>query len=240
MMSNLHELIPGTEFWPHFVRNRSEQFEARVAMVQVQESSSIFLQGMAGSRLPIAIAHGEGHAEFESEEALLEADLSGCVSLRFVDNHGKVTEAYPANQRVAARHHRAEQPRRSGHHHDAAPRAGVPRRAEFLAPGRLAGRRRLAAHVPQRPGLGGLIRHGGRCGLQLVARPSSRGSPGLSRRHLAALYLRGFGFASRCPADCRNGLTLHATRERLLLLCRCGRSADLPYCDGSHALPPSG
>ncbi|BAU72785.1 phosphoribosylformylglycinamidine synthase [Metapseudomonas furukawaii] len=97
MMSNLHELIPGTEFWPHFVRNRSEQFEARVAMVQVQESSSIFLRGMAGSRMPIAIAHGEGHAEFESEEALLEADLSGCVSLRFVDNHGKVTETYPAN-----------------------------------------------------------------------------------------------------------------------------------------------
>ncbi|MDG9758336.1 phosphoribosylformylglycinamidine synthase [Pseudomonas sediminis] len=97
MMSNLHELIPGTEFWPHFVRNRSEQFEARVAMVQIQESASIFLQGMAGSRMPIAIAHGEGHAEFESEEALLEADLSGAVALRFVDNHGKVTETYPAN-----------------------------------------------------------------------------------------------------------------------------------------------
>ncbi|MDG9921965.1 MULTISPECIES: phosphoribosylformylglycinamidine synthase [unclassified Pseudomonas] len=97
MMSNLHELIPGTEFWPHFVRNRSEQFEARVAMVQVQESASIFLQGMAGSRLPIAIAHGEGHAEFESEEALLESDLSGTVALRFIDNHGKVTENYPAN-----------------------------------------------------------------------------------------------------------------------------------------------
>lgn len=97
MMSNLHELIPGTEYWPHFVRNRSEQFEARVAMVQVQESNSIFLQGMAGSRMPIAIAHGEGHAEFESEEALLQADLSGCVALRFVDNHGKVTETYPAN-----------------------------------------------------------------------------------------------------------------------------------------------
>ncbi|AEB59769.1 phosphoribosylformylglycinamidine synthase [Ectopseudomonas mendocina] len=97
MMSNLHELIPGTEFWPHFVRNRSEQFEARVAMVQIQESASIFLQGMAGSRMPIAIAHGEGHAEFESEEALLEADLSGTVALRFVDSHGKVTEAYPAN-----------------------------------------------------------------------------------------------------------------------------------------------
>lgn len=97
MMSNLHKLIPGSEFWPHFVRNRSEQFEARVAMVQVQESNSIFLQGMAGSRMPIAIAHGEGHAEFASEEALLEADLSGCVAMRFVDNHGKVTESYPAN-----------------------------------------------------------------------------------------------------------------------------------------------
>ena len=97
MMSNLHELIPGSDFWPHFVRNRSEQFEARVAMVQIQESASIFLQGMAGSRMPIAIAHGEGHAEFESEEALLEADLSGCVAMRFIDNHGKVTENYPAN-----------------------------------------------------------------------------------------------------------------------------------------------
>ncbi|WP_417661217.1 phosphoribosylformylglycinamidine synthase [Pseudomonas sp.] len=97
MLSNLHELIPGSEFWPHFVRNRSEQFEARVAMVQVQESESIFLRGMAGSRMPIAIAHGEGHAEFKSNDALVEADLSGCVAMRFVDNHGKVTETYPAN-----------------------------------------------------------------------------------------------------------------------------------------------
>jgi len=97
MLSNLHELVPGSELWPHFVRNRSEQFEARVAMVQVQESASIFLRGMAGSRMPIAIAHGEGHAEFESAEALLEADLSGTVAMRFVDNHGKVTETYPAN-----------------------------------------------------------------------------------------------------------------------------------------------
>jgi phosphoribosylformylglycinamidine synthase len=103
MMSNLHELIPGTENWPRFVRNRSEQFEARLAMVQVQESASIFLQGMAGSRLPIAIAHGEGHAEFESEEALLQADLSGNVALRFIDNHGKVTENYPANPNSSPR-----------------------------------------------------------------------------------------------------------------------------------------
>ena len=103
MMSNLHELIPGTEFWPHFVRNRSEQFEARVAMVEVQKSNSIFLQGMAGSRMPIAIAHGEGHAEFASEQALLEADVSGTVALRYVDNHGKVTEAYPANPNSSPR-----------------------------------------------------------------------------------------------------------------------------------------
>jgi len=103
MLSNLHELIPGSELWPHFVRNKSEQFEARVAMVQVQESPSIFLQGMAGSRMPIAIAHGEGHAEFSSEAALLEADLSGLVALRYVDNQGKVTERYPANPNSSPR-----------------------------------------------------------------------------------------------------------------------------------------
>ncbi|SEK80535.1 phosphoribosylformylglycinamidine synthase [Atopomonas hussainii] len=97
MMSNLHELIPGADLWPHFVRNRSEQFEARVAMVEVQESASIFLRGMAGSRMPIAVAHGEGHAEFASHEALVGADLSGTVALRYIDNHGKVTETYPAN-----------------------------------------------------------------------------------------------------------------------------------------------
>ncbi|WP_417596874.1 phosphoribosylformylglycinamidine synthase [Oceanospirillum sp.] len=97
MLSNLHELIPGAEHWPHFVRNQSEQFEARVCMVEVQDSPSVFLQGMAGSRMPIAVAHGEGHAEFTSEahlDALLE---SGNLALRYVDNYGKVTETYPAN-----------------------------------------------------------------------------------------------------------------------------------------------
>ena len=97
MLSNLNELIPGSEFWPRFVRNQSEQFEARVAMVEVQESQSIFLQGMAGSRMPVVVAHGEGHAEYSSQDALLESDVSGCVSLRYVDNYGKVTERYPAN-----------------------------------------------------------------------------------------------------------------------------------------------
>jgi phosphoribosylformylglycinamidine synthase len=95
MMSNLHELIPGSELWPHFVRNRSEQFEARLALVEVQDSPSLFLQGMAGSRLPIAVAHGEGRAEFAAgPQAALDA---GLVALRYVDNHGCATETYPAN-----------------------------------------------------------------------------------------------------------------------------------------------
>jgi len=97
MLSNLHELIPGAEHWPRFVRNQSEQFEARVCMVEVQDSPSVFLQGMAGSRMPIAVAHGDGHAAFGSEahlDALLD---SGNLALRYVDNYGKVTETYPAN-----------------------------------------------------------------------------------------------------------------------------------------------
>lgn len=97
MLSNLHELIPGAELWPHFVRNQSEQFEARVAMVEVQDSKSIFLQGMQGSRMPIAIAHGEGRAEFKDEAHLANMQGAGHVALRYVDNYGKVTETYPAN-----------------------------------------------------------------------------------------------------------------------------------------------
>ncbi len=97
MMSNLHELIPGTENWPHFVRNVSEQFEARYSMVEVLKSPSIFLQGMEGSRLPIAIAHGEGQAEFASANGAQQALAAGIVGLRFVDNYGNATERYPAN-----------------------------------------------------------------------------------------------------------------------------------------------
>jgi phosphoribosylformylglycinamidine synthase len=97
MMSALRELIPGTEHWPRFVRNRSEQFEGRLSLVEVMPSPSLFLSGMAGSRMPIAVAHGEGLAEFRSA-----ADLAACaeqqlLSLRFVDNAGKATERYPAN-----------------------------------------------------------------------------------------------------------------------------------------------
>ncbi len=95
MMSNLHELIPGATAWPHFVRNRSEQFEARVVMLAVQRSSSLFLEGMAGSRLPVAVAHGEGYAEFANERAQAAADP--LVALRFVNNRGTATETYPYN-----------------------------------------------------------------------------------------------------------------------------------------------
>ena len=95
MLSNLHELIPGAEHWPHFVRNMSEQFEARVAMVEVQESDSLFFAGMAGSRMPIAVAHGEGRAEFADSSDIDQ--LVGQVALRYTDNYGKVTEQYPLN-----------------------------------------------------------------------------------------------------------------------------------------------
>jgi len=102
MLSNLKELIPGTEHWPHFVRNRSEQFEARVAMVQIESSPSIFLDGMAGSQLPIAVAHGEGRAQFASNTHQQLAATSGLVVARYVDNYGKVTQQYPYNPNGAA------------------------------------------------------------------------------------------------------------------------------------------
>jgi phosphoribosylformylglycinamidine synthase len=95
MMSNLHELIPGSGHWPHFVRNRSEQFEARLVLLEVQRSPSLFLAGMEGSRIPVALAHGEGFAEFRDAGELAAAEPLAC--LRFVDHRGAVTERYPYN-----------------------------------------------------------------------------------------------------------------------------------------------
>jgi phosphoribosylformylglycinamidine synthase len=97
MMSNLHEIVPGAEHWPHFVRNASEQFEARVVMVQVPQNPSIFLQGMQGAMLPIVVAHGEGRAEFRSPEHMEQAVLGKQVALCFVDNRGNLAQKYPAN-----------------------------------------------------------------------------------------------------------------------------------------------
>jgi phosphoribosylformylglycinamidine synthase len=97
MLSNLHELIPGAERWPRFVRNRVEQFEARLVLVEVLPSPSLFLQGMAGSRLPIVVAHGEGRAEFRADAGPEQLLAAGLVSLRYVDHYGRVTEIYPFN-----------------------------------------------------------------------------------------------------------------------------------------------
>ena len=93
MMSNLHSIIPGAENWPHFVRNQSEQFEARFVMVEVPESPSLFFNGMAGSRMPIVVAHGEGYAEFASDAQKQAAQ----VALRYVDHRGQQTTTYPLN-----------------------------------------------------------------------------------------------------------------------------------------------
>ncbi|WP_299495111.1 phosphoribosylformylglycinamidine synthase [uncultured Shewanella sp.] len=97
MLSNLKAIIPGTEYWPHFVRNRSEQFEARFSLVEVQSSPSLFFDGMAGSRMPIAVSHGEGRAEFTSLDALAATKASGTIALNYIDGFGKVATQYPQN-----------------------------------------------------------------------------------------------------------------------------------------------
>jgi phosphoribosylformylglycinamidine synthase len=93
MLAALSPLIPGTAAWPRFTRNRSQQFEARLSLVEVLDSPSLFFSAMAGSRMPIAVAHGEGYADFSRRgdpERVLPA-------LRYVDHHGRPSEAYPFN-----------------------------------------------------------------------------------------------------------------------------------------------
>ncbi len=97
MVSLLHELIPGADSWPRFVRNRSEQFEARTALVQAGNSNSAFFTGMAGSVFPIAVAHGEGQAEFRHANGRDSLQSAGGIALQYVDNNGVVTEQYPQN-----------------------------------------------------------------------------------------------------------------------------------------------
>jgi phosphoribosylformylglycinamidine synthase len=93
VLAALSPMIPGAQHWPQFTRNKSEQFEARLAMVEVLESPSIFFRGMAGSRLPIAVAHGEGFADFSQRGDVTQVHRA----LRFVDGHGQPTESYPLN-----------------------------------------------------------------------------------------------------------------------------------------------
>jgi len=97
MFAHLKSLIPGAQHWPRFVRNRSEQFEARTSLVRVNDVTSPWLDGMAGSVLPIAVAHGEGRAEFSTPFDLREMEAGNRIGLQFVDNHARVAQVYPAN-----------------------------------------------------------------------------------------------------------------------------------------------
>jgi phosphoribosylformylglycinamidine synthase len=105
MMAALEDIIPGSGHWPRFVRNRSEQFEGRTVLVRINDSCSPWLNGMSGSVVPVAVAHGEGRAEFASEEQRRKfwRVQTPNVCLQYVDNHHAVTEHYPANPNGADR-----------------------------------------------------------------------------------------------------------------------------------------
>jgi len=102
MLSTLRELIPGAAHWPRFVRNKSEQFEARFSRLEILPSPSLFFAGMEGSVLPIAVAHGEGRAEFADIASAEAAQQAGLVAARYLDGHGKVAEKYPYNPNGSA------------------------------------------------------------------------------------------------------------------------------------------
>jgi phosphoribosylformylglycinamidine synthase len=97
MFAALGDSVPGSEHWPRFVRNRSEQFEARWAQVEIVESRSIFFSNLGGWRLPTAVAHGEGRALFEDPEDLQRLAASNQLPLRYIDHRGAPAERYPAN-----------------------------------------------------------------------------------------------------------------------------------------------
>lgn len=97
MFSGLKDLIPGAMHWPRFRRNLSEQFEARFSLVEILPSPSLFFAGMHGSRMPIAVAHGEGRAEFDSVDAVKQVSAERLVTARYLDHYGRATEVYPLN-----------------------------------------------------------------------------------------------------------------------------------------------
>ncbi|MBF0752483.1 MULTISPECIES: phosphoribosylformylglycinamidine synthase [unclassified Pasteurella] len=96
-ISNLAEIIPGAENWPRFVRNKSERFEARVGLVKINDTHSLWFQGMAGSHMPIAVSHGEGRVEFKTPENLTALQAQNLIVAQYIDNNLNVTETYPAN-----------------------------------------------------------------------------------------------------------------------------------------------
>lgn len=97
MMSRLGDVIPGATHWPKFLRNQSEQFEARLSTVEILDSNSVLLRGMAGARIPVAVAHGEGRVAFADSGDLDQLQQAGRIAARFVDNRGQAAETYPAN-----------------------------------------------------------------------------------------------------------------------------------------------
>ena len=97
MLAQIKALIPGAGAWPRFVRNRSEQFEGRTVLVRINRTSSPWLSGMAGSVLPVPVAHGEGRAEFDAAEEYTRLESANAIAAQYVDNHHQVTETYPAN-----------------------------------------------------------------------------------------------------------------------------------------------
>ncbi|KAF8578031.1 phosphoribosylformylglycinamidin [Ramaria rubella] len=100
-LSRLRTTLPGIESWPYFKPNRSGRFEARVSMVEISDNDvnhkSVFLRDMVGSQFPIVVAHGEGRATFDNEEALTSVRREGLVALRYIDDRGKIAKTYPAN-----------------------------------------------------------------------------------------------------------------------------------------------
>ena len=96
MMSQLKEIIPGAEYWPEFIQNDSEQFEARLVMVKILESPSIFFDGMHGSTLPVAVAHGEGKASC-ADEAFQQTKARNLIAMQYINNNLQITDKYPFN-----------------------------------------------------------------------------------------------------------------------------------------------
>jgi phosphoribosylformylglycinamidine synthase len=97
MFALLKELIPGAEHWPRFVRNRSEQFEARLSLVEIGASPSVLLTAMAGSRLPVAVAHGEGRPQFQGQHDLQRCVEQRLIAFQYINNGGELAGSYPAN-----------------------------------------------------------------------------------------------------------------------------------------------
>jgi phosphoribosylformylglycinamidine synthase len=103
MLASLRQLIPGADHWPRFVRNASEQFEGRTVLLRVNATESPWLDGMTGSVMPVAVAHGEGRPEFDDDDVQAAFWGSAQHALQYVDNHHEPTERYPANPNGAER-----------------------------------------------------------------------------------------------------------------------------------------